>query len=331
MDAKPQVEEVIEVSKARDQRLFGSVESAAHLAPGRARTIAVWIGLFTCAILVSQFGRPSRAREAEFMRGAAKVAAIGKVSAGAGAAGDTAALKTSAARLADEKALAPAVYTSRKYGVAWQYPRNFVLRKGGNAGLDLNGHYAAAAAFAGEDGVALASVIIPTRVYPRTDFVKASLTARVNSKLTEQSCAAFRILDDGEEKAQDFPATPVTVGTTEFTTAEAVIDGDLEDSATTREKFFHVYENAACYEFAMSVTTGTGGEKKALAHVDADEVFERLQEILTSVTIVPVRAGEPVASSKLAAPLVATMERHNQNGPPKKTAAHIFVRAAACV
>jgi hypothetical protein len=311
MDAKPQVEKVIEVSKAREQQLFGGVESTADVAPGRARTIAVWIGLFTCAILVSQFGRPSRAREAEFMRGAAKVAAIGKVSAGAGAAGDTGAAKSSAARLSDEKALEPAVYTSRKYGLAWQYPRNFVLRKGANAGLDLNGHYAAAAAFAGQDGVALASVIIPGRVYPGTDFVKASLTARVNSKLTEPACGAFRILDYGEEQAQDFPATQVTVGTTEFTTAEAVIDGDLEDSATTREKFFHVYENAVCYEFAMSVTSATGGEEKGSAHVDADEVFERLQEILTSVTIVPVRGGKPVASSKVAAPLVALVERHN--------------------
>jgi hypothetical protein len=311
MNRRPQVEKVIEAGKTRDRQLFGSVESAADVAPARARTIAVWMGLLTCAILVSQFGRPSRAREAEFMHGAAKVAAIGKVSAGSGAAGDAGAAKSSAARLADERALEPAVYTSRKYGVAWQYPRNFVLRKGANAGLDLHGHYAAATAFAGEDGVALASVIIPTRVYPQTDFVKASLTVRVNSKLAELACGTFRILDDGEDRAQDFPATQVTVGTTEFTTAEAVIDGDLEDNATTREKFFHVYENAACYEFAMSVTTGTGGERKASAHVDADEVFERLQEILTSVTIVPVRGGEPAASAKIAAPWVATGERHN--------------------
>jgi hypothetical protein len=297
MNAKPQVERVSEVNKARDQRLFESVESTADVPPGRARTIAVWIGLFACAILVSQFGRPSRAREAEFMRGAAKVSALGNVSAGAAAAGDAGGVKSSAARLADEKALEPAVYTSRKYGVAWQYPRNFVLRKGANAGLDLNGHYAAAAAFAGEDGVALASAIIPARLYPGTDFVKASLTARVNKKLSEDACGTFRILDEGEEKAQDFPASQVTVGTTEFATAEAVIDGDLEESATTREKFFHVYENGGCYEFAMSVTTGVGGEKKSSAHVDADEVFERLQEILTSVTIVPVRGGESVAAT----------------------------------
>ena len=309
MDAKPQTEQVKEAGKDREQRLFGSVESSADVPPGRARTIAVWLGLFTCAILVSQFGRPSRAREAEFMRGAAKVAALGKVSAGAGSAGDAAAVKNLAARSAEERALEPAVYASRKYGVAWQYPRNFVLRKGANAGLDLDGHYAAATAFAGDDGgVALASVIIPARLYPGTDFVKASLTARVNKKVSEEACGTFRILDEGEEKAQDFPAAQVTVGSTEFATAEAAIDGDLDDSATTREKFFHVYENATCYEFAMNVTTGA--EKKTSAHVDADEVFERLQEILTSVTIVPVHGGEAVAASTAAVAPSGGVVRH---------------------
>ncbi len=263
MDAKSRVEKVSKANRNGEQGLFGNVESSADVPPGRARTIAVWLGLFTCAILVSQFGRPSRAREAEFMRGAAKVAAIGKVSGSAGAVGDAAAVKSSAARLADEKALEPAVYASRKYGVAWRYPRNFVLRKGANAGLDLDGHYAAATAIAGGDGgVALASVIIPARLYPGTDFVKASLTARVNKKVSEEACGTFRILDEGEETPQDFPAAQVTVGSTDFATAEAVVDGDLEDSATTREKFFHAYENGACYEFAMNVTTGAGGEKK---------------------------------------------------------------------
>jgi hypothetical protein len=267
--------------------------------------------LFTCAILVSQFGRPSRAREAEFMRGAAKVAALGKVSAGAGSTGDAAAVKNSAARSADEKALEPAVYASRKYGVAWQYPRNFVLRKGANAGLDLDGHPAAATAFAADDnGVALASVIIPARLYPGTDFVKASLTARVNKKVSEEACGTFRILDEGEEKAQEFPAVQVTVGSSEFATAEAVIDGGLEDRATTREKFFHVYENGGCYEFAMNVTTGVSGEKKKSGHVDADEVFERLQEILTSVTIVPVRGGEAMTVPTVAVAPSGGVVRH---------------------
>src|SRR5271169_806294 len=102
--------------------LFGNVESRADETSRRARTITIWLGLFVCAILVSQFGRPSRAREAEFMRGAAKVEKLGKSSNAAG--GDLAAVKNSSARLAQEKELTPAVYTSKKYGVAWQYPRN---------------------------------------------------------------------------------------------------------------------------------------------------------------------------------------------------------------
>jgi hypothetical protein len=293
-------------SKVTAERLFQDVESAADLGPGRARTIAVWLGLFVCAILVSQFGRPSRAREAEFMRGAAKVSAFGKVSGGSGApGGEASAVKNSAALLADEKELVPAVYTNPKYGLAWQYPRNFVLRKGANAGLDLSGHYSAATAFVREGGVTLASVIIPRRVYPGTDFLEGSLTARVSNKMTAEACAEFRKLGVGQNDAQDFPASEIMVGSTEFVTAEAQVERDSLSEAETREKFFHVHENAVCYEFAMRVTGGTGEQKSSMRHVGADEVFERLTEILTSVTIVPVRDAAESAVPEVVAP-----ERH---------------------
>jgi hypothetical protein len=183
------------------------------------------------------------------------------------------------------------VYANHKYGVAWQYPRSFVLRKGANAGLDLSGHYAASSAFAADGGVLLASVIVPVRVYAGTDFVKASLTARVNSKVSEEACGQFRISDGESGTSREIDASEITVGSTEFAAAEADVDGDSLNGAETREKFFHVYENAACYEFAMSVTAGGGREDDSLRHVDADEVFERLTEILTSVTIVPVRVA----------------------------------------
>ena len=102
------------------------------------------------------------------MRGAAKVEKLGKASAASG--GEDLAARNSAARLEDEKELAPAVYANHKYGVAWQYPRNFVLRKGANAGLDLSGHYAASSAFAADGGVPLASVIVPAPSLRRDGF-----------------------------------------------------------------------------------------------------------------------------------------------------------------
>jgi hypothetical protein len=294
--------------KVNEERLFQDVESATDLEPGRARTIAVWLGLFVCAILVSQFGRPSRAREAEFMRGAAKVEKLGKASTASG--GEDFAARNSAVRLVDEKDLAPAVYANHRYGVAWQYPRSFVLRKGANVGLDLSGHYAASSAFAVDGGVPLASVIIPGRVYAGTDFVKASLTARVNSKASEEACGQFRVSDGESGTGREIPASEITVGSTEFAAVEVDVDGDPLRGAETWEKFFHVYENAACYEFAMSVTAGTAGDDDSLRHVEPDEVFERLTEILTSVTIVPVRVAGESAVPGSVAPRIVAPERH---------------------
>jgi hypothetical protein len=280
-----------------EQPIFGSVEGPSGEMAGRARTIAIWLGLFTCAILVSQFGRPSRAREAQFLRTAAKVESLGK-----GPAGAPVASKIAKERIADAKEVTTATYVSHKYGVAWQYPRTYVLRKGANANLNLSGHSAAASAFARSGGFALATVNIPARLYPGTNFNGASLTARVNPRISETECGKFRFsVADGGDDAE-FPATPASVGAIDF--AETDVEVDEEESApgrATQEKFYHVYENAACYEFAMSVTTATttGGAKQGETAVDADGMFERLDEILTSVTIVPVRIAATPAESNL--------------------------------
>jgi hypothetical protein len=73
--------------------------------------------------------------------------------------------------------------------------------------------------------------------------------------------------------------------------------GDLELRATeavsgegTRQsdsKYFHVYQNGACYEFALNVTTDAS-EEGLVKHVDRDKVFTRLEQILSTVKINPV-------------------------------------------
>jgi hypothetical protein len=276
--------------KQGTERIFHGVESQDGAGTDRAHIIAIWTGLFIVAIVVSQFGRPSHARQADFLRASAKVAALGKAEARA-----PVARQISASRMEDAKELVPAVYASHKYGVAWQYPRAYVLRKGANANLDLYGHAATESAFAGTGGVALATVIIPARAYAGTDFKSAALTARVNSQISEEGCGKFRraSFDTGEDVK--LTASPETIGTIDFMAAEADA-GDVADGASsTSEKFYHVYENEACYEFALRVSTSATADKPGASRVDKDDVFDRLSEILTSVTIVPVReAAAPV-------------------------------------
>jgi hypothetical protein len=74
--------------------------------------------------------------------------------------------------------------------------------------------------------------------------------------------------------------------------------GDLELRATeavsgegTRQsdsKYFHVFQNGSCYEFALNVTTDAS-EEGLVKHVDRDKVFTRLEQILATVQIDPVQ------------------------------------------
>jgi len=82
--------------------------------------------------------------------------------------------------------------------------------------------------------------------------------------------------------------------------------GDLELRGTeavsgegTRQsdsKYFHVYQNGACYEFAMNVTT-VASEEGISKHVDRDKVFTRLEQILSTVKINPVTPQEVTAEA----------------------------------
>ncbi|MGP0017596.1 MAG: hypothetical protein ACLPHP_03425 [Candidatus Sulfotelmatobacter sp.] len=87
--------------------------------------------------------------------------------------------------------------------------------------------------------------------------------------------------------------------------------GDLELRATeavsgegTRQsdsKYFHVYQNGSCYEFALNVTTDAS-EEGLVKHVDRDKVFNRLEQILATVKINAVAAPEATAETPTATP-----------------------------
>jgi len=82
--------------------------------------------------------------------------------------------------------------------------------------------------------------------------------------------------------------------------------GDLELSATeavsgegtlqSDSKYFHVYQNGACYEFVLNVTTDAS-EEGIVKHVDRDKVFNRLEQILSTVKINPVAAPDVTAEA----------------------------------
>ena len=88
------------------------------------------------------------------------------------------------------------------------------------------------------------------------------------------------------------------VGDLELRSTEAVSG---EGTRQSDSKYFHVFQNGSCYEFALNVTTDMS-EEGVTKHVDRDKVFTRLEQILSTVKITPVAAVPEVTADTKAAP-----------------------------
>src|SRR5271165_4168787 len=78
-----------------------------------------------------------------------------------------------------------------------------------------------------------------------------------------------------------------------------------EGTRQSDSKYFHVYQNGACYEFALNVTT-VASQDGLIKHVDRDKVFDRLEKILATVKINPVAAPEVTAETPASPPASIT-------------------------
>ncbi|MGA9981589.1 MAG: hypothetical protein WBQ08_23435 [Candidatus Sulfotelmatobacter sp.] len=93
------------------------------------------------------------------------------------------------------------------------------------------------------------------------------------------------------------------LGDLELQSAEAVAGEGNQQSDT---KYFHVFQNGGCYEFALNVTTMAHETEGTMKHVDRDKVFNRLAAIMASVKINPVAAPEVTASAPAASAVPST-------------------------
>ena len=69
-----------------------------------------------------------------------------------------------------------------------------------------------------------------------------------------------------------------------------------EGTRQSDSKYFHVYQNGACYEFGLNVTTVASADG-LIKHVDRDKVFNRLEQILSTVKINEVKPAEQTAEA----------------------------------
>jgi hypothetical protein len=227
-------------------------------------------------------------------------------------------------------------YVNPEYGVSFSFPRQYSLKSGDAAQLSWGDLGPFQMDFVQPGGMTLAGVQLPDHAYPGSDFKSAFVNLSVNPRMTSAACGQFAFPEaktaggtspagTGEEtitasetsgkesKAADKPAlsqvegsvrstnTTVKIGEVEFTEVETSTPVAMQQ---TDAKYYHAFNNGACYEFALGIATEGGGSVEGVKPVDRQEVFGKLEKILATVKFKPAAAPEaevPAPSAKEAA------------------------------
>jgi hypothetical protein len=159
-------------------------------------------------------------------------------------------------------------------------------------------------------------VELPRKSYAGTDFNSAFFNVSVNPKLTADECEQFAFAETDARESNPAKTSKTRFGATEFYAAEGFTE---EENNQADVKYYHVFQNSSCYEFALGLETIQeaipDSINSAVKLVDRNEVFRKLHWILSTVKIQPVAAPEkPVPEVATDTPPVTTK--------PAITAAH---------
>jgi hypothetical protein len=211
-----------------------------------------------------------------------------------------------------------ATYVNGNYGVALTYPRKYSLQSG-----DKLKEAPLQTGFAKSGAVEIASLDMPDGLYPDTDFSSALLNVSVHQGLSEEECGQFATPSNDPAKLTETEASTKTsdsskpaaikLGANQFTELEQMSgSGDRQSDL----RYFHLFKNDACYEFALDVETSRKADED-LAQVDRSKIFKQLEKILTTARIKEVElpgienaektnAPEPTATTPSAAAATQT-------------------------
>lgn len=185
-----------------------------------------------------------------------------------------------------------ATYKNLTYGVSFRYPKTYTMLTPEKDSKESAWPDPVAMNFPAPGGETLTTLVLPgTRA---SSFFKAS----VNKGLTAEQCSKFATTPEPAEATTNppvdasddsiVPAKTNVLGV-EFAETESVTD-------QSEARYYHHFENGACYEFALGVTDAPGTTKP----VDHLQVFDKLERIMTTVKIKSepapaVAVSEPVA------------------------------------
>jgi len=198
------------------------------------------------------------------------------------------------------KRVSTATYKNSTYGISFRYPKTYTMLVPDTDIKDSAWPDPVAMNFAEPGGETLTTLVLPgTRA---SSYFKTS----VNKGLTAEQCSKFATVPEPAEASVNTPVDsteasidpPVDADDDSIVPVKTNILGvefakaeSFTDQSETR--YYHHFENGACYEFALGVEDAPGTTKP----VDHLQVFDKLERIMTTVKI----KSEPV-------PVVATSE-----------------------
>ncbi|HLW55651.1 MAG TPA: hypothetical protein VKW06_22675 [Candidatus Angelobacter sp.] len=165
-------------------------------------------------------------------------------------------------------------FSDSVYGVSFRYPRSYTMMTPDRAKLTesvervpLN--------FIQPGGVTLATIALPDGNV--TSLFKVS----VNKDLSAQQCEQFQE-PDGSDIAGNSPVDPddssipakISLRGSDYTRVET-------GTEQTDIRYYHHFDNGACYEFAMAVEESSDNTRA----VDHFRLFDKLERIMASVKI----------------------------------------------
>ncbi len=165
-------------------------------------------------------------------------------------------------------------YSDQTHGVSFRYPWQYSLKIGD--GIDSE---SVPMDFVQPGGEPAVSVDVPKSFYPDTDLASAFFRVSVNQNLTQEECNQFASLQPSDKDAVQ--PSKLNLGGLELQEIED-ISGDDPGQADT--KYYHLFQNGACYEFAIGLSTQANNADESMP-VNREKVFRRLETILASVKI----------------------------------------------
>jgi len=188
-------------------------------------------------------------------------------------------------------------YSDSVTGVSFRYPRQYTLMTPEKAKQNSDLLNRIPMNFVEPGGVKVATVELPDAV------ATSLLDINVNKNLTAQQCDQFADPDLSDVKgnspvdtSDDSIPSKVNFHGMEFMRVE-------NGTEQTDTRYYHHFENGACYEFVLGVAEKPGNTKA----IDHFELFDKLERILASVQIksekpVEVTAGVPTSPTNDSKP-----------------------------